>query len=299
MSKLADNIRKAAMEKKTADLPTGTATQDAQAQMAITATGKAQSAGQNLKQSNIQEQMGMLEAREAQTSVQQQGLEQASQVAAQEAEQEMKVKQVESANRVKQIQFETEQTDMMDKMLSNMQYEEAQLEDRKDALQLEQVGASLRMNDQKYRHELEMVGARNRIDNEASIAKEAERLVIGNQTQALYDDLSNSYVLNELERADTWQTAKMNLNDALKIAKAKISDQTKAMQTSALRDIGSAGYVAADESGALDEWKTSAKNWWQGDTPTAAENSAQQSLVDRFGEDDEEKAFNTFMESRD
>lgn len=244
MSTLAENIRKAALNKSYENQPQGTNTQDLQTQLGVGATGKAQAAGQNLKQSNIAEQIGMIDARAAQEQLEQEGLDAASQIAAKEAAQEVKTKQVDAANRVKEMEQRSLLADKLDAMISEIQFSETQLEDRYDAMQLEQVAASLRLSDDKYLHELNQIAARNRIMDMASMKSEAIRLAIGEQTSQLYNDLKDKYDLNELKRADKWKEAKMNLNHALQLAEAAIADQTKAMQISAVKDIGG-GVVTA------------------------------------------------------
>lgn len=238
---LADNIRRAAQEKSTENMPQGGQTAALQTQLAAGATGKAQEAGQNLKQSNIAEQMGMVNARGMQEDVQQEGMEQASKVAAKEATQEVEAKRIAAANRTKEMEHQAVMADQNDQLLATMKASEAKLEDREDAFELEQVASRLRLQDKKYVHEVQMIGKRNRIDSGRRIALEAERLAIGTQTQQLYTNLENKYQLAEMKREDIWKDTVMGLDDAFKIAESKLEDERTAMTISTVRDLAVTG----------------------------------------------------------
>lgn len=292
MSTLADNIRKAALNKTYENQPQGTNTQDLQTQLGVGATGKGQNAGQNLKQSNIAEQIGMVDARAAQEQVEQQGLDAASDIAAKEAAQAVRTKQVEAANRTKEMEQKSLMADRLDDILSSIKYSEAQLEDRYDAMQLEQAAATLRLSEKKYISDLKDIAARNNIRDMASMKAEAIRLAIGQKTSLLYQDLSNQYELNELRRADTWKEAKMNLDHALKVAEATIADQTKAMQISAVKDLGQAAWTTYQS-----EFATSGAT--ETVAPTAEENVAQQSLMNRGHALDQPEAVSTTVAEDD
>jgi len=249
MGSLAENVRKAALDKNNANQPTGTNTADLQTQAATGATGKGQAAGQNLKQSNIAEQIGMVEARGAQQDVAVAGLDKASAVAAKEAEQEVAQKEVQASNRVKEMQMEAEQADEMDSIISGMKYADAELEDREDALQLEQLGQSLRLSDEKYRHDVEQIGTRNRLDRSEEIAHEAARIEIGENTKRLYDQIEHSNKIKAEDRAEREETLMMGLEDAYKIAEAKIQDEVSAAKISFVKDAAVTGVSAYAASG--------------------------------------------------
>lgn len=263
MGSLAENVRKAALEKNDANQPKGESTADLQTQIAVGATGKGQSAGQNLKQSNIAEQIGMVEARGVQQDVANAGLQAASQVAAKEAEQEVEIKEVAAANRTKEMQFQADQADQMDALLSEMEYADEQLDDRKDAATLELIAANLRLSDEKYRHDIEMVGTRNRLDRSAEIAHEAARIEIGDNTQRLYDEIENNDRMRAEDRADREKDLMMSLEDAYKVTEAKIQDDLSAAKFNTAKDLGVAGVSTAGEAGLFD-------NMFGGEEGTAA-----------------------------
>jgi hypothetical protein len=246
---IAENVRKAALEKSAENLPKGTNTADLQTQAATGATGKGQSTGQSLKQSNIAEQMGMAEARGAQQDVAVKGLEAAQQVATKEAEVEVQQKEIDASNRNQEMQHDMEQADKMDQVMSDIEYSDAKMEDRKDSLVLEKVAAQLRLSDEKYRHEIEQTGTRNRIDSSAEIAKEAARLEIGSATSLLYDKIDHANKNAAEDREDREKGIMMSLNDAFKITEAKIQDEVSAAKISFVKDAADTGVSAYAASG--------------------------------------------------
>jgi hypothetical protein len=241
MSNIADNIRKAAMNQSAENMPTGTSTADLQTQLATGATGKGQDAAQANKQSNIAEQIGMVEARAAQQQTKQAGLDVASQVAAKEAAADTQQKEIETANRIKENDRKFQESDARDRILSQIEYSETKLADRKDAHVLESIASDLRLADDKYVHELKMTGARNRLHNSREIALEAARLEIGENTSRIYADIEAKAKLYARKRGVREAELRLDLKDAFKIANAKIDDDVLASKISFGRDMISAG----------------------------------------------------------
>ena len=270
MSKLADNIRQAALEKSPENLPTGTNTEDLQTQLAVGATGKAQAAGQNLKQSNIAEQIGMVNARVAQTEVVEQGMEAAQEMANKEAAAEVQAQQVAASNRTKEIEQQAFRQDQMDQIMSQIRFSEKDLEAREDRFQLEQVAANLRLGDEKYRHDLNMIASTNRIDNGARIREEATRLAMGEASARLYQDLANQYQLGEISREESYKKDVMSAEHAFKVAEAALEDYTTASMISLAKDVAVTG-VSAYQAGLFDTATTTA-------APTAVEEAAGMSM---------------------
>jgi len=248
---IADNVRKASLNKTAENLPKGDNTKQLQEQLATGATGKGQAAGQNLKQSNIAEQIGMVNARGAQQDVAVQGLEAANQVAAKETNIQVQEKQVQAANRTQEMQHEARQADQMDSILSEIKYSETQLEDREDAAELEHVGRSLRLKDEKYRHTISQIGEKNRINETKRIAVEAKRLSMGNRTAELHSKLLDAGVLGDKKRASSERTQMDAINDALAIGEAAYEDDMNATRAGAITSVAMASGQGLHESGAL------------------------------------------------
>ena len=263
MSNLAENVRKAALKKNNENQPTGTQTSDLQIQLATGATGKGQSREQSLKQSNIAEQIGMVQAREAQQAVAVAGIDAAAQIATKEAEAEVKQKEVAASNRVQEMQFQAEQADQMDQILSQMQFSDSELEDREDAFSLEQMAANLRLSDERYRHDLEMVGPRNRLDKSAEIAREAARIEIGDNTARLYDEIENQHRMSAEDRAQREEDLIISLDDAFNIVGSKIQDDLNASKISFVKDAATAGVSVAED-----------KDWFKSEADPAESRAA-------------------------
>ena len=279
---LSDNIRKAASDKSTENAPKGDATAELQKQMSVSATGKAVAAGQTQKQSNIAEQLGMISARNAQDTVQQQGHEQAQKIAQSEAEQQTKEKEVQNANQIKEIEFKAAQLDRFDAMMAEVEYSNAALEDREDALHLEMMGQALRLSDEKYRHEITQIGERDRIDVGANMKREINRLEIGEKTALLYKSINDEDRLKKRKRKDREEEIIMGLNDALKVAEAKLEDQVSAAKMDVLTGSASSGF---DAYGGTDQLK---KDWEAYDSSDGAAPTQTTSRGSLHGEDTSE-----------
>jgi len=242
MGTLADNIRQASLKQVQEKVGPQASSADLQTQLAVGATGKGQSTGQNLKQSNVAEQINLVKARAAEQQVVQQGMDQAAEVANQEAKQELEVKQLESANRLKEEQISLEKSEAVSSMLAEIKYSDTQLEMRQDQADVENAARAVRLSNRKYRHQLDMAGKQGRLAEKVRLDKELKRLVIGERTANLYKDIENRMGLRETELAAAWQDKRMSLDMAMDIAVANIEDETQKQAFAAGRDVAVAGW---------------------------------------------------------
>jgi len=242
MTTLADNIRQASLNQASKTVGPQSSSQSLQTQLATGATGKGQRTGQNLKQSNVAEEINLVKARAAQQEVVQQGLDQASEIAYQEAERELEKKQFESANRIKEEQIKLEKSDAIDSMISEIQFSESELELREDNAKVEQAAREVRLSNQKYRHDLEMAGNHNRLHEKVRLDKELKRLVIGESTANLYAKIALKMDLDEKQLAAAWEEKTMDLDMAMNVAVAKIERETQRQAFEAGKDVAAAGW---------------------------------------------------------
>jgi len=251
MGNLADNVRKAALQKSSENLPQGDNTAKLQTALATGATGKGQDTGQGLRQSNVAEQLGLVKAREQQQAVVVSGLDAASEIAHKEAQRELDNNKVESANRIQEENIEAEKADKVDELLSTIQFEDTKLEHRRDVAAIEKAARDLRLQSQEYRHDLEMAGQYSRLHDRKERTLEVNRLVLGERTSLFTKELEHKGVLAENKRDRQWDASTMGLDDAINLAISTIEDQSNAQIVGGVRDVAISG-AAAYGSGAFD-----------------------------------------------
>lgn len=111
-----------------------------------------------------------------------------------------------------------------DDIFSSFRQDSAELDARKDVARLEQLGTVLALRDQQYMDELQRIGDRRQLYDKTEYAKERQRLIYGDNLNAMMDQLKFQRSEDITDRQFRFDMAKMNANQALEIAMAAIRD---------------------------------------------------------------------------
>jgi hypothetical protein len=112
-----------------------------------------------------------------------------------------------------------------DELLGGLRRSEKELEFRKDAAKIEQAGIELALANKKYLADLELTGKQRRLESDLGFREEMTRLVLGDNLDALMEDIGWRTEFNAKERDWTEQLAMMDLDYALALAEASIRDE--------------------------------------------------------------------------
>lgn len=100
---------------------------------------------------------------------------------------------------------------------------------RKDAAELEQLGFTLSMRDKAYMDELNRIGAELDLKDKMNFQDEMTRVLMGEETSMLMDDLGFKSGLNADQRTWNEQLASMDLDAAMSLAAATTKDEMNQM----------------------------------------------------------------------
>lgn len=115
----------------------------------------------------------------------------------------------------------------LDDIFAQSEFDTADLEDRRDAAQLEQQAFLLAMQDNKYLKELENIGQERQLGNDIEFDREVQRTVMGENLDGLLKDLNFKTGRNVKQREFQEQLGQINIDMAINIAQATIRDQAE------------------------------------------------------------------------
>jgi hypothetical protein len=136
----------------------------------------------------------------------------------------MRTDAINSAASQKLKQMATDKRISVDDIFAEFKASNKELEFRKDAAELEQVGFLLAMQDKAYVDTLEMIGKEQNLRDELSFREEMYRVTFGNELNDLTDKLNFQTKYNADQRAFEMELAKIDINAALQLANAAIRD---------------------------------------------------------------------------
>jgi hypothetical protein len=231
-------------------------TKDILASLSAKATGKAQ-ADQPTGQINVEEIMGGVQADQQLDQIQTQFQQRAADLGMQEQQAKAQREENRRQRTLVADQINTQFSDSVNNLLSVIGESDAELEDRKDAHQLEILGMQLALQDRKYTDKIVDIGRRQRLDDATAFQEEAFRIIIGNKTSALLDNLAEIRV--EGAKARDFNEANLidDLESANALLEAQIADDLAASQIGAAAQAGSSIYSAYSNQPEKPETETS------------------------------------------
>jgi hypothetical protein len=141
------------------------------------------------------------------------------------AEENMKLDQIQQGATSKLRELTSQRGLALDEMFSQFRQSSQELEFRKDAAELEQLGFTLAMSDRSYLDELNRVGRERQLANDLRFREELANLTFGASTAALADDLGFMEDLNASQRIWERELTNLSAGDKLDLARAMIQDQ--------------------------------------------------------------------------
>lgn len=139
----------------------------------------------------------------------------------------------------------------LDDIFSQFEASALELEDRRDAAQLEQLAFQMAMQDKAYLQELENVGRTRQLQNDLAMEEEMLRLTFGSNMASMLSEREFQAGYNADQRQFSKDLAQINIDMAIDLAKAATRDEQLRQQYQA---IGTAGaetikFLAKDKDG--------------------------------------------------
>ena len=116
----------------------------------------------------------------------------------------------------------------MDSIFASFKRSNLELEDRKDAAKLEQVGFLMAMQDQRYVDEINRVGTLRNLKNDLAFQEEMNTLIWGQETELLMDSLDFKWSEDVKDSDFAKELAKIDIESAISLSNAAINDASQA-----------------------------------------------------------------------
>lgn len=239
-------------------------------------SGKAAPQTSAPRQSSMKERMAAQQAGDAGKQIQQQGKIQSAQMGEQQADIQQRASQQEQQT----TQSKAEMQQRFDNQISNVLQDFARgnrtLENRKDIAAMEQVGFLARFENQRYVDNLQKAGRQKRMKDSYSFKEEYARQALANHTSIVESDLNfrtlleadNRTFMNELAQMDATYALQMADIAAKEAATQQMASGVSSLITGGAKMYGSGMFSSDPGSTGIP-------------TPTSAEESANQSLINR------------------
>ena len=160
---------------------------------------------------------------------------------------ERSVKQLNHAAEQKLRDLASQRNITLDNIFSQYEFDTAELEDRKDAAELEQNAFLLSMHDRKYMEEISEIGKMRQFDNDVEADKETQRIVFGESLHNLLDTIKFKTERNVDRREYAKQIAHINIEQAIQIAQAAIKDENTRQQWESVGNMTTSAVTYADK----------------------------------------------------
>ena len=246
MTSFADRIRQAAQQKKTVATPApmqkaGSITSQIQAQQ----TGKA-AAPTTTGQSNIASQIAASQP----SNLGQELQAQAEQMGAAEQQEQIKQSAIEQQRATEEAQTQQRATQGALDLLAGLESSTKRLDQREDALQLEQAASALRLQDKAYMAKLDQIARERNITNSIQFNEAMKNEMIGQQLENTLEDIGFSEDMANRKRQMDFETMIEDIKNANAILEAQVQDQARGQIIGA----GAAAAKAGVEYGADNGW---------------------------------------------
>lgn len=224
MTSFADRIRESARRKATVQTPgpmakAGSITSQIQSQQ----TGKAGAPTQT-GQSGIAAQIAASTPDPNQAALQQAG----EQMAAQEQQADLQQREQEQRMEQQRAQIENQATQSAIDLLANTRASEQSLDQREDALQLEQAAAALRLQDREYMARLDRIAREKNVTNDRTFRETMQKEMIGQNLSNTLEDIAFNSDMARQQRQLNFENVMEDLQRSIAMQEARINDQRRA-----------------------------------------------------------------------
>lgn len=133
----------------------------------------------------------------------------------------------------------------LDNIFSQFKQSNQELEFRKDAAELEQLGFQMAMSDKAYLDELDRIGKERQMESTVGFNEEMNRVVLGENLNATLDDLNFKTAFNAQQRDWEKTLTNMGIDAKLELARAMIDDSNKQAMWNGVGNLAGEGAKAA------------------------------------------------------
>lgn len=164
------------------------------------------------------------------------------------AREEMTRNQLSNAADQAAKELASERGTTLDQIFAGFRQSNAELAQRKDAAQLEQLGFTLALRDKEYIRDLQEIGQLRRLQNDLSWKEEVQRVTFGEDLNNLLKALNWESAYNADERAWGTKMANMGASQALDIANAAYKQEATKQTVSGIIGAGKAYYTSYEDN---------------------------------------------------
>jgi len=129
----------------------------------------------------------------------------------------------------------------LDDIFSSFEQSKKELEFRKDAAELEQLGFLMAMNDAAYVDELQAVAKERNLMDDQAYREEMLTVTLGDNFKNFLDEMGFREFYNEQGRINESELAKIDINSALQMAAAAARDANNQAIVGGVMGVGKAG----------------------------------------------------------
>jgi hypothetical protein len=153
----------------------------------------------------------------------------------------LKVAAINNAASQKLKELSTEKRVAVDDIFSDFERSNKDLEARKDAAELEQIGFLMALQDKSYLAEIDRIGRERGLTDEIQFREEMQRLTMGNALSDQASKLGFQSMYNADQRMFERQLASIDIAGALSMAEAAIRDSNNQAMVQGVVETGKAG----------------------------------------------------------
>lgn len=194
--------------------------------------------------SAVGEQAAVNETQQQMGQVQQAGQMASAGIAQQVAAQEQDFSNAQRELNTRKQQLEQQARQRSGAILSELEQNRTQLNLDRDRAKLEQLSSDLALQDRKYVDELTRTGEMKRLNNKLNFDNEMALAVMGDSTEVLKKYLGNQSVLGASDRDFRRAMGRMEIGDALRLARIESRTARTAGIMSGLAGAGNAALAA-------------------------------------------------------
>jgi hypothetical protein len=167
-----------------------------------------------------------------------------------QAQEEMRLNAIDNAAQQSLQKMAADKGVAVDDLLHTLEYSDKELELRRDAAEIEQIGFGMAMQNRQYLAEQNRIGRLRQLEDQQAWQTEMADLYSGWQVTDTLDQIGWQAAYNEKQRDFDYRLAGMNANMALQLAQAEI----KAANQKAMIQAGTEAMTAGIKYGAKAGW---------------------------------------------
>lgn len=141
-----------------------------------------------------------------------------------EGTQQQQIKKMNAQSEQKLRDLASQKNTTLDNIFADYEFDTADLEDRRDGAELEQLGFLLALQDRKYLDSLEQIGVEQKLYTDMAFDRESQRLVLGEGMSELLTELGFRAEMDARDRDFQEQLGRIDIDTAIAIMQQGVSD---------------------------------------------------------------------------